>query len=264
MSTTTGSNILRTALHSFRATLTAVHYHVTDPQYIDQRISTRIQELMPPPEFALPPVHASSSNTGHTIPTFAVEDVTMTSILTAEDLPLISTGLSPASTQNFVTSPISNKRHVRVEMTVEQDVISSVCSCSCHWPSAMKTPNWLANAVGTLLIRWQRSPQTCKRPSCKTCSKMTQKTMRLQYYLPWWMMGHIIQLESGYNAARRLAISFRTSYVVPEDSTVFLLAQHNNLDGIRKLFSQGLASPFDVSPTGRTPLHVCINDHELI
>ncbi|KAH9217833.1 hypothetical protein DL95DRAFT_458733 [Leptodontidium sp. 2 PMI_412] len=27
------------------------------------------------------------------------------------------------------------------------------------------------------------------------------------------------------------------------------------LDGIRKLFSQGRASPFDVSPTGRTPLH---------
>jgi len=211
---------------------------------------------MPPPKPIYNPAKSPPMDVGQTISIAAVEDLkTSGSSVGDASLSAIALPSSPLPTNMKVDSS-SSGRHVKVELTVEQDVIASFCSCSCHWSVAMKTPNWLANAVGMLLLRWQRSPQTCKRPSCRNCSKATRKTMRIQYYLPWWMMGRIVQLESGYNASRRLTISFKTSHIVPEDSNVFLLAQHNNLDGIKKLFSQGLASPFDVSPTGRTPLHV--------
>lgn len=141
------ANNLRTLL-SFQATLTAVHFHVTDSRFIDERISTRIQELRPQPE--------SISN--HSSPpaeeTVAVEDVTgLSDVRSAQASPLITTQTGVVSTTNFANVPTFSGRHVKVEFTVEQNAIANVCSCSCHWLGAMKTPNWLANAVGMLLIR---------------------------------------------------------------------------------------------------------------
>ncbi|PVH70552.1 ankyrin [Cadophora sp. DSE1049] len=214
------SAISATALLSFQATLTAVHFHVTDSRFIDERISTHIQELRPQPE------SISNHSSPQAEETVAVEDVTgLSDVRSAQASPLIATQTGVVSTTNFANVPTFSERHVKVEFTVEQNAIAN------------------------------RSSQTCMRPSCKTCRKITSKRVRIYYYLPWWMMGRIIQLASGYNASRRLVVSFKASCVVPEDSDVFLYAQHNNLDGIRKLFSQGRASPFDITPTGRTPLH---------
>ena len=236
-------------------------YHVTaansyNLHYIDQRIDDRIRELSTSSDQTSDlsrPILASSSGTA---PDPISSDPTNTQSLTADAL---SSNISHADDTNR-TRPAENgseaRGHVRVDVAIEHGSIANFCSCSCHWPVSVKTPDWLANTVGRLLLRWQRNPQSCKKASCRACSHFTRKTVHVQYYLPWWMMRSIIQLESGYTASRRLAISLKTTNMIPEDSNVFLLAQHNNLDGMRKLFSSGLASPFDITPNGRTPLHV--------
>ena len=46
--------------------------------------------------------------------------------------------------------------------------------------------------------------------------------------------------------------------IVPIDSKIMSYAFAGNMDGIARLFEQGLASPFDVSSNyGYTALHVC-------
>jgi hypothetical protein len=70
------------------------------------------------------------------------------------------------------------------------------------------------------------------------------------------MMGRLVEFESSWNASHKLKLSLRTSGIIPDNSLVFLYAQHNKLDGMKRLFSEHLASPFDISSKGRTPLHV--------
>ena len=48
-----------------------------------------------------------------------------------------------------------------------------------------------------------------------------------------------------------------TSYnVVPPESPIFCACDDRDIDEVRRLFDEGLASPFDVAPNGETPLHV--------
>jgi hypothetical protein len=52
-------------------------------------------------------------------------------------------------------------------------------------------------------------------------------------------------------------VALKMPRVVPDNAEVFACAVKGDLDGLQLLFSQGLASPFDVGVgTGRTPLHV--------
>lgn len=52
-------------------------------------------------------------------------------------------------------------------------------------------------------------------------------------------------------------VSLRVPQVVPDNSAVFECAVQGDLAGMRLLFDQGIASPFDVGiGTGRTALHV--------
>ena len=42
----------------------------------------------------------------------------------------------------------------------------------------------------------------------------------------------------------------------PPDSLIFLACENRDLATVRRLLDEGLASPFDLSPRGATPLHV--------
>ncbi len=149
----------------------------------------------------------------------------------------------------------SSSTQIQVEVTVAEDLLS-ICGCSCHTPLAVRTPAWLGNAVGVLLVRWYRSPGACVRCSIRACKAERRQTLSTRYFFPWWMMRRLVDFEAGWRSTQRLALTLRTTNVIPDDSTVFLFAQHNNIDGIKRLFEQRLASPFDVSLRGRTPLHV--------
>lgn len=241
-------------LSNMQATITDVQYQVTSSSYIDSRIENRIQELMPSFESA---DNTSGSESSAEVDAAIPPLVAIEQVITGDLSDGIS--LSPPPVAAAASDTRTDHGHVRVELSLQQhDTINNVCQCSCHWPVTVKSPSWLGNAVGVLMLRWQRNPQACTKPSCKMCHRLGKRIMRMQYYLPWWMLGRIIQLESAYRSARRL-VSFKSSNTIPQDSAVFLLAQHNNLTGIKKLFSEGLASPFDITPSGRTPLHVGLN-----
>lgn len=72
---------------------------------------------------------------------------------------------------------------------------------------------------------------------------------------PIWLVNrmwevHSTQAYCGWN------IKLRSYNIVSQDSLVFKYASERNIDGLRELFSKGLASPFDRSEHGETPLHV--------
>ncbi|KAK0701285.1 ankyrin repeat-containing domain protein [Lasiosphaeris hirsuta] len=166
-----------------------------------------------------------------------------------------STRQLTAPTSHLLESMASFFAQVQVEVTLTEDS-HNICECSCHSPLAVRTPSWLVDAVGRLLIRWYRSPETCAKCSIRACKVARNRMLSTQYFFPWWMtQRRLIELESGWSTRQRLSISLRTTNIIPDDSTVFLFAEHNNIDGMKRLFEQKLASPYDVSLRGRTSLH---------
>jgi hypothetical protein len=53
-------------------------------------------------------------------------------------------------------------------------------------------------------------------------------------------------------------VSLKVQRTVPGNADIFTYAKLGDVDNIRRLFENGLASPHDVhSESGITPLHVC-------
>jgi hypothetical protein len=52
--------------------------------------------------------------------------------------------------------------------------------------------------------------------------------------------------------------NIRPVHIVPDDALVFEFCREGDLNNIQRLFSKGLASPFDTNSNGATLLHVCL------
>ncbi|KAI9376520.1 hypothetical protein BJX61DRAFT_538758 [Aspergillus egyptiacus] len=62
---------------------------------------------------------------------------------------------------------------------------------------------------------------------------------------------------SGWN------FTFRVNNVVPQDSPVFQHCQEGKVQEVQRLFSAGLASPFDCDPNGKSLLHIAAGNGHL-
>jgi hypothetical protein len=180
-----------------------------------------------------------------------------------EDLQLISSTWQSSiasellDEEDMITSSVGER--AVVESVVIQAPQASLCRCDCHSPLAMNTPQWLGSAIGTLLIRYTRDPRSCQKCATKDCRKGTQSILKTNYYFPQWLLSHAMCLHFNYTPRTGHTISLRMPRVVSATSPIFSFAQHNNIEGVRRLFKEGLASPFDVSyEEGRSALHVSV------
>lgn len=165
-----------------------------------------------------------------------------------------STKGEPADDMSFAPR-IGNK--VSVQSTMVQPPRPCLCNCDCHSPVAVTTPQWLGSTMGTLIIRYSKDPRACRLCAKKDCRKATQSVLKTNYYFPRWLLRHAMCLQFNYSPWAGHSVSLRTPRVVSANSPIFSFAQHNNINGMRRLFEGGLASPFDVSyEEGRSALHV--------
>ena len=53
-------------------------------------------------------------------------------------------------------------------------------------------------------------------------------------------------------------LAFQVSQIIPDNAPALFYVVQGDIEGIKSLFSKGLASPYDVAlDSGRTALHVC-------
>jgi hypothetical protein len=109
--------------------------------------------------------------------------------------------------------------------------------------------------LGTLSIK-TRSSRPITRNSDSTSNtqhEIETKTFKLQ--LAKWLASFNVELQ----ALRRWGTwtyQLRHWRVINADSLLFELCKDGDLKNIQRLLGERLASPFDVSPEGRTVLHV--------
>jgi hypothetical protein len=134
------------------------------------------------------------------------------------------------------------------------------CFCSCHRPGSVRTPAIFKNVIGQLLVGYNAAtiyPRSCNVSSCK--NRREKSTFRIRYIFPYWLASRILIALISYSSRdgpelAELALPRVRSY----DDAVFIAAQNGDVTELRRLFSRGLASPFDSSEMGGSLLYVSL------
>lgn len=132
------------------------------------------------------------------------------------------------------------------------------CSCNCHRLHHFSTPQMAATMLGWLLVGYSGWP-TWGKCSERLCRRQSIPTIAMAYYFPQWFVGRMIHFVFSVSYMNGPQVSLAAPRVIGGNSDIFTYSIAGNLEGVKSLFDQGLASPFDVCETnGRTPLHVRI------
>ena len=129
------------------------------------------------------------------------------------------------------------------------------CRCKCHlkithqWPQILKMSG-ASNMVG-LLSR----PSFSYRCSDHACKGRQALRAGMVYVTPSWLRKKAIFI-SVFLRGLRIERHIRALNIVPTTSDAARYAVKGDMDGLRRLFSQRLASVYDCTPDGWSLLHV--------
>jgi hypothetical protein len=140
-----------------------------------------------------------------------------------------------------------DSRSKQVETATTGKISSQLVIKSCHFCSD-----------GGLFVAELRG-----EPNDDESGRRTIRDTVIISYVPkphWHGTGLSITFRRAFEAGSRIHIppSMKTFNVVPYDAEIVLLVKRNDLDGVRKLFQTGKASPTDVPPSGHSLLSVRI------
>ncbi|MCJ1292557.1 hypothetical protein MMC34_004108 [Xylographa carneopallida] len=138
---------------------------------------------------------------------------------------------------------------------LENEIVSEVSSCmSDPEPVTSKSETVAHSAVVYAMHAFN-----CRHPPYYTISSdpslLAIPVSRFSYYFPTWLLARVFM----GNITPAPEMLLRVGNVIPSRSSVFHHAMLGSVDGIKKLFDQGLASPFDVAESGSSVLHFALN-----
>lgn len=123
------------------------------------------------------------------------------------------------------------------------------CICKCHAPRRFKVSLYdhLLGSFSITVSAASRSKSLCTETSC---SQRLMSIARVTYRLPSWFLGRILYLSVIMQPQVGLNTSLETLRIVPDDADIMRLAKIGDLEGVRPLIEQRLASPLMQMPLG--------------
>ena len=137
----------------------------------------------------------------------------------------------------------------------------SYCRCNCHQERHFTSPPLLHKSLGMLFLGYSGYPlntlQRCTEIGCQTRGALK---MSIRYLFPAWFLTRVLTLSLINTSCNEIQASLKTRRVVPTGAEVFDLVRLDDVDGLKSLFSRGLATPNDMMyNSGHNPLYVrCI------
>lgn len=146
---------------------------------------------------------------------------------------------------------------VAMHLSLQQRIMCvPECSCACHQWQYIISPQVLNVLIGSVALGYSGVPLKARKCSTSKCSVQATSTLRLYYRFPPWMWSAAITFAV-YSRYGQPTAGLSIARIRPHTSTIFTYAESGNVEGMKMLFDNGLASPFDVSSqTGDQPLHV--------
>lgn len=127
------------------------------------------------------------------------------------------------------------------------------CSCICHGRKGVQTPSFLQKIVGSLFVGYVGG--LVRKPKCDEprCSRPSQRSTRITYYFPMWLISYAIAMTLSGPQATITALRIRD-----REEPIFQHARNDNWNQIVELFDKGLASFLDVDQDGWSILQVSL------
>lgn len=200
-------------------------------------------------------------------------------VATSKEVSAVLQDASSAETQSMqpLDAEESTERLPGMESVLKQEPTASLqlshrqksqckraCSCQCHHPSKLKTPDFLREITGQLLIGYAGVSNVTPPCNEHACARRQKTVFRIQYYFPVWsLIQRMLTLVSCSGGACGPDKLLRMSRVRPGLDEVFIQVQGGNIRRLQQLFIQGDASPLDASDTGWTLLHYALTAGQL-
>jgi hypothetical protein len=133
------------------------------------------------------------------------------------------------------------------------------CICKCHAPRRINVlpHNYLFGSFSITISAASGNKSLCTETSC---SRRLMSVARATYRFPYWFLARILCFTMGMQPQVGLNTSLKTLRVVPDDADIMRFAKTGDLQGVRSLIKQGLASPLDVNATWNVPVLSVSND----
>lgn len=165
----------------------------------------------------------------------------------------------PEKDGDYVFSPVPMPRDHRTEIRERPRPALKKASIERHSESyfaGLATIHYVSNRVRIEIL----DDDDDEGPGQSHSSDNVRHEVEISYtvvpkWLPWSKGFRVSFLESAQGWFP--GFTFRHFNVRPYDALIFELCSIGDIEGVKRLFRRGDASPFDTDPDGWTPLHVC-------
>lgn len=125
----------------------------------------------------------------------------------------------------------------------ESKKYGGLCSCVCHRRRAYRSPITLENLVGKFRLEYD-SPNSTRCHCCKS------SVFYIFYQFPKYLLWRCISLALQLNQFSGPELLLRVSCMLPPDHPLWHYATIGDLEVVKDIYSQRLASPYDVARDG--------------
>lgn len=135
------------------------------------------------------------------------------------------------------------------------------CPCACHTKRKVKVtgPGIMESLLGKMFVGYTGLPVLNKNCDFRGCRDQQNPTAIMEYWFPWWFVSMNLKIYFKYLPSTGPQFQLSTMRRVPDTSQSITFARQGNIEGLKDLFSRGLASPRDVSSSrGFTLMRVCL------
>ncbi|KAI9750457.1 MAG: hypothetical protein M4579_006462, partial [Chaenotheca gracillima] len=186
-----------------------------------------------------------------------VEEMLLAQAENVRESQLIQVGTSYASAARRRPSPVrprvstssSQAEGFSVRVTPYTVACRPGCSCSCHSQQKTSSPGMLSRVLGQLFVGYSGVPYLSPKCDQETCGKSRASNISMEYWFPiWFLSSTIVQMKAGYQPSIGTIFQLQTLRSVPDSAQCVKFALSGNIESLKYLFSNGMASARDVSP----------------
>ncbi|EEP77276.1 predicted protein [Uncinocarpus reesii 1704] len=154
------------------------------------------------------------------------------------------------SRQSSPPATPTNSEGLTVRVTPYVVTCRRGCPCACHSKQKASTPALLNRIFGQLFIGYAGLPLV--GPKCDTarCLGSQASQVSVEYWFPLgFFSSTILRMQLGHQPNMGSLFHLDTLRKVPDSAQCVNLAVKGDIEGLKHLFSRGLASPRDISTT---------------
>ena len=177
--------------------------------------------------------------------------------LEATTVTRVAQDFASSATQTSLDTSNAGHYSIHASAITKAARCSGHCQCICHRYSKINTPSSLRQFLGVLFIGYTGFPRITSPCNSRTCIRRASPAAMATYIFPNWFLARamLLTITASFFEGPRLSLAFPR--VVENGSLLFNYIEKGDIAGIKMLFSQQLASPFDMDyPGGYTALMV--------